>query len=49
MEEIKNKQEIKKTQVFNVIILDRSGSMECIRQAAVNGYNSPKILENLQN
>ena len=33
MEEVKNKQEIKKTQVFNVIILDRSGSMECIRQA----------------
>ena len=49
MEEVKNKQEIKKSQVFNVIILDRSGSMECIRQAAVNGYNSPKILENLQN
>ena len=39
MEEVKNKQEIKKTQVFNVIILDRSGSMECIRQAAVEGFN----------
>lgn len=30
---------IQKTQVFNVIILDRSGSMECIRQAAVDGFN----------
>ena len=30
---------ITKTQVFNVIILDRSGSMECIRQAAVEGFN----------
>ena len=28
-----------KTQVFNVIILDKSGSMECIRQAAVSGFN----------
>ena len=46
---VKDKQEIQKSQVFNVIILDRSGSMECIRQAAVDGYNSPKILENLQN
>lgn len=33
------KKEIHKTQVFNVIILDRSGSMECIRQAAVEGFN----------
>ena len=33
------KKEIQKTQVFNVIILDRSGSMECIRQAAVEGFN----------
>ena len=39
MEEVKNKKEMKKTQVFNVIILDRSGSMECIRQAAVEGFN----------
>ena len=39
MEKEQNKQEIKKTQVFNVIILDRSGSMECIRQAAVDGFN----------
>ena len=30
---------MKKTQVFNVIILDRSGSMESIRQAAVDGFN----------
>lgn len=30
---------MKKTQVFNVIILDRSGSMECIRRAAVDGFN----------
>jgi len=28
-----------KTQVFNVIILDRSGSMESIRRAAVDGFN----------
>ena len=30
---------ITKTKVFNVIILDRSGSMECIRHAAVEGFN----------
>jgi len=28
-----------KTQVFNVIILDKSGSMESIRKAAVDGFN----------
>ena len=28
-----------KTQVYNLVILDRSGSMECIRKEAVNGYN----------
>lgn len=28
-----------RTEVFNVIILDKSGSMECIRQAAVSGFN----------
>lgn len=33
------KKEIKKTQVFNVVILDRSGSMNCIRKAAVDGFN----------
>lgn len=35
--ETNNQQE--KTQVFNVIILDRSGSMEAIRRAAVDGFN----------
>lgn len=28
-----------KTQVFNVVILDRSGSMGSIRQAAIDGFN----------
>lgn len=36
---VNDKREMKKTQVFNVIILDRSGSMECIRRAAVEGFN----------
>ncbi len=31
--------ETKKTQVYNLIILDKSGSMESIRKAAINGYN----------
>ena len=39
MEKVKDNKEMKKTQVFNVIILDRSGSMERIRQAAVEGFN----------
>ncbi len=39
MDEMEVKNEILKTKVFNVIILDRSGSMECIRQAAVDGFN----------
>lgn len=39
MDEMEVKNEIQKTKVFNVIILDRSGSMECIRQAAVEGFN----------
>ena len=39
MENSKEKKEMKKTQVFNVVILDRSGSMECIRCAAVDGFN----------
>ena len=34
---MEEKKEIQKTQVFNVIILDRSGSMECIRQFRVVG------------
>ncbi len=37
--EKKNETKQTKTQVFNVIILDKSGSMECIRQAAVSGFN----------
>ena len=39
MEEMKNETKQTKTQVFNVIILDKSGSMESIRQAAVSGFN----------
>lgn len=35
----KNAKEMEKTQVFNVIILDRSGSMETIRRAAIDGFN----------
>lgn len=31
--------EAKKTQVYNLIILDKSGSMDSIRTAAINGYN----------
>lgn len=34
-----NEKKIIKTKVFNVIILDKSGSMECIRQAAIDGFN----------
>lgn len=34
---------MEKTKVFNVIILDRSGSMECIRQAAVDGFNETLV------
>ena len=37
--EQKNETKQTRTQVFNVIILDKSGSMECIRQAAVSGFN----------
>ena len=39
MEEVKNETKQTKTQVFNVIILDKSGSMENIRQAALSGFN----------
>ena len=35
----KNETKTVNTLVFNVIILDKSGSMECIRQAAVSGFN----------
>lgn len=34
-----NKNKLTKTQVFNVIILDKSGSMESIRTAAIDGFN----------
>ncbi len=37
--EANKKQEMEKTKIFNVIILDRSGSMDCIRRAAVDGFN----------
>ena len=43
MNEMEVKNEILKTKVFNVIILDRSGSMECIRQAAVEGFNETLV------
>ncbi len=36
---MENNNAVKKTQVYNVIILDRSGSMNCIRKAAVDGFN----------
>ena len=39
MENEKNRTAIQKTQVFNVVILDRSGSMETIRKAAIDGFN----------
>ena len=35
----KNETKQTKTQVFNVIILDKSGSMESIRKAAIDGFN----------
>ena len=37
MENTTNK--LTKTQIFNVIILDKSGSMESIRTAAIDGFN----------
>ena len=39
MEEIKDRAAMQKTQIFNAILLDRSGSMQRIRQAAVDGFN----------
>ena len=39
MEELEEKKKMKKTKVYNVIILDSSGSMRCIRQAAGEGFN----------
>jgi Mg-chelatase subunit ChlD len=32
-------EEVKKTQVYNLVILDKSGSMHSIRKEAVNGFN----------
>lgn len=29
----------KKTQIYNLVILDKSGSMESIRKEAIDGYN----------
>ena len=31
--------EAKKTQIYNLVILDKSGSMESIRKEAIDGYN----------
>ena len=39
MEKVKNETKQTKTQVFNVVILDKSGSMESIRKAAISGFN----------
>lgn len=39
MEEARERQDLQKTKVFNLIILDRSDSMGCIRSAAVDGFN----------
>ncbi len=39
METITNEQKIQKAQVFNLIILDSSGSMSLIRDAAMDGLN----------
>ena len=39
MEEVKNETKQTKTQVFNVVLLDKSGSMESIRQAAIDVFN----------
>ncbi len=36
--EKKNDTQIK-TQVYNLVILDKSGSMESIRKEAIDGYN----------
>lgn len=31
--------DVKKTQIYNLVILDKSGSMESIRMEAIHGYN----------
>ena len=46
MEEVKNETKQTKTQVFNVVILDKSGSMESIRKAAISGQESRKPKRN---
>ena len=43
MKEMNSKTGITNTQVFNVIILDRSDLMECIRRAAVDGFNETLV------
>ena len=43
MEETRNKTAMQKTQIFNVIILARSGSMQRIRPAAVDGFNETLV------
>jgi len=39
MEKTNNETKTAKTQIFNVVILDQSGSMSSIREAAVSGLN----------
>lgn len=46
MEGMKSETKVTKTKVFNVIILDRSGSMATIRSAAISGFN--EILASIQ-
>ena len=43
MEEVKNETKQTKTQVFNVVILDKSGSMESIRKPAIDGFNETLV------
>ena len=40
---------LNKTQIYNLVILDKSGSMESIRTEAINGYNeSPASIKATQ-
>lgn len=39
MENARKESKVTKTQVYNVVILDRSGSMSTIRRAAIDGFN----------
>ena len=43
MEEVKNETKQTKTQVYNVVILDKSGSMESIRKPAIDGFNETLV------